>query len=279
MSSTSPICGCHSKLWWSCFLWCREGEKYARQHCTAFTPEIPAPACGYPAFRAARRSLAGIQGPASWSHEEHFQADLRKVRANECWVAPQGCLCLPIGSGRRLHSCRGGHQLSWLPFFHGCYVLASHLYAGAVHPKWRWHHSLLPPQGGVPEQVLCGSWVQIFSVLLQAHHRWHCRRLKPVHWFFISQTRPYFQALVAHRVGYLQRYRMGHSPWKKMSCTWECPSPIPSDNADTALAGLAGPWAAYIHWCLCQVPGPQHLIRSAAHCLVKKKQCTFFFFN
>lgn len=71
---------------------------------------------------------------------------------------------------------------------------------------------------------------------------------------------------------------MGHSPWKKMSCTWECPSPIPSDNTDTALAGLAGPWAAYIHWCLCQVPGPQHLIRSAAHCLVKKKQCTFFFF-
>lgn len=114
----SLICGCYSKLWWICFLLCREGKKYARQHCAAFKPEIPAAACGYPAFRAAR-SLAGIQGPASWSLEEHFQADLRKVRANECWVALQGHLCLPVGSGRRLHSCLGGHQLSWLLFSTG----------------------------------------------------------------------------------------------------------------------------------------------------------------
>lgn len=275
----SPICGCHSKLWWICLLLCREGKKYARQHCAAFTSEILAAACGYPAFRAARRILAGIQGPASWSLEEHFQADLRKVRANECWVAPQGRLCLPVGSGKRLHSCLGGLQLSWPPFFHRHYVLASHLDADAVHSKWHWCLSLLPPQGGVPEQVLCGSWVQILSVLLQAYHRWHCRRLKPVHWFFVSQTRPYFLIIGCSRVGYIQWYRMGHSPWKKISCTWKCPRPILSDNTDAASAGLAGSWAAYLHWCLCWVPGPQHLIRLAAQCLVKKKQCISFELN
>lgn len=49
-----------------------------------------------------------------------------------------------------------------------------------------------PPQGGVPEQVLRGSWLQIFSILLQAHHRRHCGRVKPVHRCFAPQTRLYF---------------------------------------------------------------------------------------
>lgn len=54
-----------------------------------------------------------------------------------------------------------------------------------------------PPQGGIPEQVLHGSWLQIFSVLLQAHHRRHRGRVKPVHRCFTPQTRLYFP-VVSH---------------------------------------------------------------------------------
>lgn len=54
-----------------------------------------------------------------------------------------------------------------------------------------------PPQGGVPEQVLRGSRVQIFSVLLQAHHRWHRRRVKSVRRCFTPQRGLYF-LVVAH---------------------------------------------------------------------------------